>query len=44
MQKKRKQNIKQRYLFKNLEKKRLILKIISKNLNLNKVKLTKIKL
>lgn len=36
MQKKIKKNIKQRYLFKNLEKKRLILKIISKNLNLNK--------
>lgn len=36
MQKKRKQNIKQRYLFKNLEKKRLILKIILNNLNLNK--------
>lgn len=36
MQKKKKKNIKQRYLFKNLEKKRLILKIISKNLNLKK--------
>lgn len=36
MEKKRKQNIKQRYLFKNLEKKRLVLKIISNNLNLNK--------
>ena len=33
MQKKIKKNIKQRYLFKNLEKKRLIFKIISKNLN-----------
>jgi small subunit ribosomal protein S14 len=36
MQKKIKKNIKQRYLFKNLEKKRLIFKIISKNLNINK--------
>lgn len=36
MQKKIKKNIKQRYLFKNLEKKRLIYKIISKNLNLEK--------
>ena len=36
MQKKIKKNIKQRYLFKNLEKKRLIYKIISKNLNLKK--------
>nr|YP_010395025.1 ribosomal protein S14 [Phytopythium vexans]YP_010395067.1 ribosomal protein S14 [Phytopythium vexans]DAZ89462.1 TPA_asm: ribosomal protein S14 [Phytopythium vexans]DAZ89504.1 TPA_asm: ribosomal protein S14 [Phytopythium vexans] len=36
MQKKIKKNIKQRYLFKNLEKKRLILKIISKNLNIQK--------
>jgi small subunit ribosomal protein S14 len=36
MQKKIKKNIKQRYLFKNLEKKRLILKIISKNLNIEK--------
>jgi small subunit ribosomal protein S14 len=36
MQKKIKKNIKQRYLFKDLEKKRLILKIISKNLNINK--------
>ncbi len=35
MQKKKK-NIKQRFLFKNLEKKRLIYKIISKNLNLEK--------
>ena len=34
MQKKIKKNIIQRYLFKNLEKKRLILKIISKNLNI----------
>lgn len=36
MQKKIKKNIKQRYLFKNLEKKRLIYKIISKNLKLKK--------
>ena len=36
MQKKIKKNIKQRYYFQNLEKKRLICKIISKNLNLNK--------
>ncbi len=36
MQKKIKKNIKQRYLFKNLEKKRLVLKIISKNLNIQK--------
>jgi small subunit ribosomal protein S14 len=36
MQKKIKQNIKQRYLFKDLEKKRLILKIILKNLNIEK--------
>lgn len=36
MQKKIKKNIKQRYLFQNLEKKRLIYKIISKNLNLQK--------
>ena len=35
MQKKIKKNIKQLYLFQNLEKKRLILKIISKNLNIN---------
>lgn len=34
MQKKIKKNIKQRYLFKDLEKRRLILKIISKNLNI----------
>ena len=34
MQKKIKKNIKQRYLFQNLEKKRLIYKIISKNLKL----------
>ena len=34
MQKKIKKNIKQRYLFKNLEKKRLILKIILKSLNI----------
>ncbi len=36
MQKKIKKNIKQRYLFKDLEKKKLILKIISKNLNIEK--------
>lgn len=36
MQKKIKKNIKQRYLFKNLEKKRLILKVLLKNLNINK--------
>ena len=36
MQKKIKKNIKQRYLFKNLEKNRLTLKIISKNLNIKK--------
>ena len=36
MQKKIKKNIKQRYLFQSLEKKRLIYKIISKNLNLQK--------
>ena len=36
MKKKIKKNIKQRYYFQNLEKKRLICKIISKNLNLNK--------
>ena len=36
MQKKIKKNIKQRYTFKYLEKKRLILKIISKNLNIEK--------
>ncbi len=36
MKKKIKKNIKQRYLFKNLEKKRLVLKIISKNLNIQK--------
>lgn len=35
MQKKIKQNIKQRFSFKNLEKKRIIYKIISKNLKLN---------
>ena len=34
MQKKIKKNIKKRYLFKNLEKKRLIYKILLKNLNL----------
>ena len=36
MQKKIKKNIKQRYLFKDLEKKRLVLKIILKNLNIKK--------
>jgi small subunit ribosomal protein S14 len=36
MQKKIKKNIKQRYLFQNVEKKRLIFKIISKNFNLQK--------
>jgi small subunit ribosomal protein S14 len=36
MQKKIKKNIKQRYLFKDSEKRRLILKIISKNLNIEK--------
>lgn len=36
MKKKKKKNIKQRYLFKNLEKKRLILKIISKNCKFSK--------
>lgn len=36
MQKKIKKNIKQRYLFKNFEKNRLILKILSKNLNIKK--------
>ncbi len=36
MQKKIKKNIKQRYIFKNFEKKRLILKIISKNRNIAK--------
>ena len=36
MKKKIIKNIKQRYLFKNLEKKRLTLKIISKNCNFNK--------
>lgn len=36
MQKKIKKNIKQRLLFKNLEKKRLIIKIISNNFNLKK--------
>lgn len=35
MQKKIKKNINQRYLFNHFEKKRLVLKIISKNLNLN---------
>jgi small subunit ribosomal protein S14 len=37
MQKKIKKNIKQRLLFKNFEKKRLIIKIISKNFNLKKI-------
>nr|YP_010394060.1 ribosomal protein S14 [Peronospora belbahrii]DAZ88068.1 TPA_asm: ribosomal protein S14 [Peronospora belbahrii] len=36
MQKKIKKNIKQRYLFKNFEKNRLTLKIISKNFNIEK--------
>nr|YP_001165372.1 ribosomal protein S14 [Phytophthora ramorum]ABG54123.1 ribosomal protein S14 [Phytophthora ramorum]ACD46639.1 ribosomal protein S14 [Phytophthora ramorum] len=36
MQKKIKKNIKQRYLFKNYEKNRLALKILSKNLNIKK--------
>jgi small subunit ribosomal protein S14 len=36
MQKKIKKNIRQRFLFKNLEKKRLIIKIISNNYNLKK--------
>nr|YP_010394649.1 ribosomal protein S14 [Plasmopara halstedii]DAZ89086.1 TPA_asm: ribosomal protein S14 [Plasmopara halstedii] len=36
MQKKIKKNIKQRYIFKNFEKNRLILKILSKNLNIEK--------
>ena len=36
MQKKIKKNIKQRYLFQHFEKKRLVYKIISKNLNLSK--------
>ena len=36
MQKKIKKNIKQRYVFQNFEKNRLILKIISKNLNIKK--------
>lgn len=36
MKKKIKKNINQRYLFKQYEKQRLILKIISKNLNLKK--------
>jgi small subunit ribosomal protein S14 len=35
MKKKIKKNIKQRYLFKNFEKKRLILKILLNNLNIN---------
>lgn len=34
MKKKIKKNIKQRYLFKNLEKKKIILKIILQNLNI----------
>jgi hypothetical protein len=37
MQKKIKKNINQRLLFKNLEKKRLIIKIISNNFNLKKI-------
>ncbi len=36
MQKKIKKNINQRYLFKSIEKKRLILKIILNNLDINK--------
>ena len=36
MQKKIKKNIKQRYLFKNFEKNRLVLKIISRNLDIKK--------
>ena len=36
MQKKIKKNIKQRYLFKKFEKNRLILKILSKNLYIEK--------
>jgi small subunit ribosomal protein S14 len=36
MQKKIKKNIKQRYLFKKFEKNRLILKILSKNLHIEK--------
>jgi small subunit ribosomal protein S14 len=36
MQKKIKKNIRQRFLFQDLEKKRLIIKIISNNLNLQK--------
>lgn len=42
MKKKIKQNIKQRYLFKNLEKNRLILKIIIKNLYIKKQKRWKV--
>jgi len=38
MKKKIKKNIKQRYLFSFFEKKRLILKIIEKNLNIEKIK------
>ncbi|RHY07711.1 hypothetical protein DYB37_011735 [Aphanomyces astaci] len=37
MQKKIKKNIKQRLLFKNFEKKRLIIKIISNNFNFKKI-------
>ena len=37
MQKKIKKNIKQRYLFKTFEKNRLVLKILSKNLNIQKI-------
>ena len=36
MQKKIKKNIKQRYLFRNFEKRRLVLKIISRNLDIKK--------
>ena len=43
MQKQIKKNIKQRYLFKNFEKKRLIYKIILNNLNLQKELRFKIK-
>lgn len=42
MNKKIKKNIKQRYFFKNLEKKKLILKIIIKNLNIKRKKRRKI--
>lgn len=36
MQKKIKKNIKQRYLFRNFEKRRLVLKIISRNLDIKR--------